>query len=453
MLTRTVTTVAEAMGFLLEFADYEKITSYKYDIATFNLERVERLMAEVGNPHRAFPAVHIAGTKGKGSTAAMIQAMLSATGLKTGCFTSPHLVRLEERMTIDGELMPEEELVALVNELVPYTVAARERSVWESPTFFELVTALGFRHFAKQRVDAAVVEVGMGGRLDATNVITPEVSAITRVDFDHENRLGRTLPKIAFEKGGIIKPGVPVVIAEQAPDALGVLAALAHRRRAPMIRVGHDVHVEAVKTGLDADGPYCRFTLETSTGNYRDVELKLIGSHQAMNAAVAVVAAELFAARTGRHLTEEAVRRGLAAARCPARMEYFAGSPAALLDGAHNPVSMATLRNVLDTVFRDREITLVMGIARDKDVDRVLQVILPRASRAFFTRSDSPRAEQPNALLARARAICRFAAYAYDDAIEALERARDAAGEAGLVVITGSFYLAGKVRPVLVGAR
>jgi len=452
MLTRVVGNAAEAMQFLLEFADYEKITSYKYDLQTFDLERVERLMRAVGDPHRAFRSVHIAGTKGKGSTAAMLQAILTEAGLKTGCFTSPHLVRLEERMTIDGEMMPEEELVALVNELLPYTVAARERSVWESPTFFELVTALGFRHFAKERVEAAVIEVGMGGRLDATNVITPEVSVITRIDFDHENRLGRTLAKIAFEKGGIIKRGVPVVVAEQAPEALGVLAALAHERHAPMVRVGRDVRVDGVSTGVGADGPYCRCTVATRSATY-EAEMRLIGVHQAMNAAVAVAAAEIFANRIGGDLPEKAVLRGLAAARCPARAEYFAGRPPIILDGAHNPVSMAALRQVLDTVFRDRRTTLVIGIARDKNVDRILEIILPRAQKVFFTRSDSPRAESPDILLARANAICPLPAEAVEDAFEALARARAATGEDDLICITGSLYLAGKLRPALVEAR
>ena len=195
----------EVMEFLLRFTDYEKITRYKYDVATFNLERVERLLAAVGSPHLAFRSVHVAGTKGKGSTAAMVAAMLRAAGLRVGVFSSPHLVRLEERMTVDGELMPEAELVALANDLAPYTEGERSERPGESPTFFELVTAMGFMHFARHAVDFGVIEVGMGGRLDSTNVIVPEVAAITRIDFDHVERLGRTLARIAAEKGGLLR--------------------------------------------------------------------------------------------------------------------------------------------------------------------------------------------------------------------------------------------------------
>ena len=210
----------EAMRFLLEFVDYEKVTKYKYDLHTFDLGRVEELMAAIGNPHRAFRSIHVAGTKGKGSTTTMAQSILTAAGCRTGLYTSPHLCRIEERMTVDGEMMAEEEFVEIVNELAPYTCRQREERPNESPTFFELVTAAGFLHFARRGVEVAAVEVGMGGRLDATNVVRPEVCAITRVDFDHEERLGHTLDRIAFEKAGIIKPGVPVVCAPQAPEAL-----------------------------------------------------------------------------------------------------------------------------------------------------------------------------------------------------------------------------------------
>ena len=237
MITRSIQDYDDAMAFLLEFTDYEKVTKYKYDIATFSLDRVERLMGAVGGPHRAFRSVHVAGTKGKGSTGTMVQSVLTAAGFRTGLFTSPHLARLEERMTVDGEAIPEPELVEIVNELVAYTRKEREERPNESPTFFELVTAIGFRHFARRKVDFAVVEVGMGGRLDATNVLHPEVCAITRVDYDHVERLGGTLAKIAGEKAGIIKPGVPVICAPQEPEAMETIQRVSEERGAPLIDV------------------------------------------------------------------------------------------------------------------------------------------------------------------------------------------------------------------------
>ena len=262
MTESPIQTHDEALRFLLEFVDYEKVTKFKYDLRTFNLGRVEELMAAVGNPQRAFRSIHIAGTKGKGSTAAMAQSILTAAGFRTGLYTSPHLSRIEERMTVDGEMMAEEEFVQIVNELAPYTLRQRDERPNESPTFFELVTAAGFRHFARRRVELAVVEVGMGGRLDATNVIRPEVCVITRVDYDHEERLGRTLDKIAFEKAGIIKPGAPVVCAPQEPEALAVMAETAERSGSPCVQIGADYRLENVRTGLDArKAPFCRFDL------------------------------------------------------------------------------------------------------------------------------------------------------------------------------------------------
>ena len=451
MQEKKIPNIDEAMTFLLEFADYEKITNYKYNIATFNLDRVEALMAAVGDPHRAFRSVHIAGTKGKGSTAMMVRSILTAAGLRVGCFTSPHLVRLEERMTIDGELMPESELVALVNRLVPYTLKARLERPAESPTFFELVTAIGFMHFAQQAVDFAVVEVGMGGRLDATNVIAPEVAAITRIDFDHVRRLGKTLAKIAFEKGGIIKQDVPVVLAEQEPEALGALVAIAHRRGAPMVRVGRDVTLDVVKTGVADDGPYCRFGLRTRTRHYEALELRLLGRHQAANAATAVAVVEALSERCGLSIKEPAIRKGLVSARCPGRIEFFPGRPAVLLDGAHNPISIKVLCDILAATFRDRRVVLVMAVARDKDVDEMLKRILPRATHVIFTRSDSPRSEPPEELRKKALHLTGTQADSEPDAERAFARAQELADTDGLVCVTGSLYLAGKLRPLLLG--
>jgi len=441
----------QVMEFLLEFADYEKITTYKYDIATFNLERVERLMAAVGNPHRAFRAIHVAGTKGKGSTAAMIAAILGAGGLRVGLFTSPHLVRLEERMTVDGTLMGEDELAALANELVPYTERERRERPRESPTFFELVTALGFMHFARRRVDFGVVEVGMGGRLDATNVIMPEVAVITRIDFDHVRRLGNTLGRIAFEKGGIIKRGVPVIVSDQEAEAGSTLAEIARERGAPLVQVGEDVRLSDVETGVKDGRAFCRFNVSARMRRYEGLEVALLGAHQAMNAATAVAAVEALSERCGAGIGEEEVRSGLAAARCPGRIEYFAGEPAVILDGAHNPVSMRALAGILGSVFEGRRVTLVFAAARDKDVDEMLRIILPRVERAIFTLSGSPRSAAPEELRERALGMGFEGAEVDADAESALQRARAEAGKGGMVCVTGSLYLAGKVRRGLVG--
>jgi len=447
----------EAFAFLLEFVDYEKVTKYKYDIAAFNLDRVEQLMAAAGSPQHSFRSVHVAGTKGKGSTAAMLQAILSAAGLRTGLFTSPHLVRLEERMTVDGAMMQESELLEIINELAPYTRRMRAASPNESPTFFELVTTAAFRHFARRKADFAVVEVGMGGRLDATNVIRPEVSVITRIDFDHVERLGETLGKIAFEKAGIIKPEIPVVCAPQDPEALAKLAQIAADRAAPLTLIGRDYMLEAVTTGVTAEGSACRFNLSGPQRHYEGLTLPLLGRHQAVNAAAAVAAAELLEQRCKLELGEQIIRRGLASARCPARAEFFPGSPPVLLDGAHNPVSMRSLCRTLEDVFAGRRIVLLLGFSRDKDIGEMLKLILPRADQVIFTRSRSPRAEDPALLAQMARELSNVAVETLDDPHQALSRARDLArlpaGKAGtdaLICISGSFYLAGELRNPLV---
>jgi len=465
MAERTIRNYEDAMAFLLEFTDYEKVTKYKYDIATFDLGRVADLMAATGDPHRAFRSVHIAGTKGKGSTGTMVQSVLAAAGFRTGLFTSPHLARLEERMTVDGEMMSEAELVEIVNELTAYTEKARRERPNESPTFFELVTAIGFRHFARRDVDFAVVEVGMGGRLDATNVLHPEVCAITRVDYDHVERLGGTLAKIAGEKAGIIKPGVPVVCAPQKPEAFETIERVAQQRGSPLIDVGREYQMTNLETGLAAvhDAgqppptgsaartamPFCRFDLTGPARTYNGLTLPLLGRHQAINAATAVAVAEALAKRRSLPLGEPEIRNGLASARLPARLECFPGTPPVLLDAAHNPASIEVLRDVLDGVFNGRRVVLVMSVAKDKDAAAMLKRILPRADAVVFTRSESPRAEEPELLAEQARGVGGVEIEIEDDALRALARVRELAGPQDLICITGSFYLAGCLRPAL----
>ena len=458
MTDKPIQTYDDVMEFLLEFTDYEKVTKYKYNIATFDLGRVEELLAAVGNPHRAFPSVHIAGTKGKGSTASMVQSILVTAGLCTGLFTSPHLCRLEERMTVEGQLMTERELVDIVNELVPYTRKARTEKPNESPTFFELVTAIGFRHFARRKVDFGVVEVGMGGRLDATNVITPEVCVITHVDLDHVERLGHTLGQIAREKAGIIKSNVPVVCAPQGADALDTISRVANERGAPMTRVGRDYLVECVETGLgpvgkDSGKPFCRFDLIGPKRRYEGLTVALLGEHQALNAACAVAAVELLEQRCDLALGERVIRRGLASARCPARLEFFAGHPPVLLDGAHNPASIRVLCRTVVATFPNRRVVLVMGVSRDKDIPEMLKIVLPLADAVIFSQSSSPRAELPDVLAETARDTHGIEAEVERDPSRALARANVLAGPRGLVCVTGSFYLAGEIRPTLVAAK
>ncbi len=446
-------TYEEACEYLLAMVDYEKITRYKYDLATFNLSRTEDLLAAVGAPHRKVRCIHVAGTKGKGSTSTMIQTVLTGLGFRTGFFSSPHLVDLEERVTVDGCKMPRGQVLALVNEMRPYVDAVRRERPYESPTFFELMTALGFMHFAREEVDFAVIEVGMGGRLDSTNVILPEVSVITRVDFDHVKRLGPTLGSIAREKAGIIKEGVPVVSSPQEPNAEEVIGEIAKERNAPLFLLGRDGVIESAESFLESGAGGCRFSLRGLERTYPDLVIPIVGRHQAENAATAIMALEVLERRGLIPPDNNGIAGGLAAVRCPARIEVIPGEPLTILDGGHNPAAMRVLRRVMEQHLSGRRILLVFAIAADKDVEGVLQEILPAVSGVCVTRSDSPRSMAPDELGNLVRTMAEAPVEVFETATDALAAARAEAGAEDVICITGSLYLAGLLRPLLLPAE
>jgi len=448
-LSSPLRTYQEALDFLFEFVDYEKVNKFKYDIETFNLSRVEALMDAVGSPQRRFPAIHIAGTKGKGSTATMTRRILGAAGKKAGLYTQPHLTDLTERSTVDGRPISRQALVDIVNEMKPYVERLRQSKPYESPTFFDLATTIAFCHCARENVDFGVIEVGLGGRLDSTNVCRPVVCGISLVDYDHVERLGHTLDKIAFEKAGIIKPGVPVAVWPQQPEAMAVIERVAAERAAPLIRVGRDVAAENVSEdpGL---APMLRFSIRGRLARYPGLAVPILGLRQATNAALAVAMLECLAEQGKLDLTPEIVARGLAQTRLPARMELVSLSPLILLDGAHNVISMRSVCETVARRFAGRRIILIFGVARDKDVPGVLQLAMPLASEILLTKSDSPRAASPADLLDQCRAMGYRQAKAFEAPEDALAAARALAGPEDVILITGSFYLAGKLRPLLV---
>jgi len=453
-------TYEEAVAYLFAMVDYEKITKYKYDLAAFDLSRTERLLAAIGNPHRTSGRlVHVAGTKGKGSTSAMVQTVLTGLGYRTGLFTSPHLVRLEERIQIDGRLIPREEVRRGVSEMRSYVDEIRATRPEESPTFFELVTALGFSYFARERVDFAVIEVGMGGRLDSTNVIWPEVSVITRIDYDHVRRLGPTLAKIAGEKAGIIKKGIPVVSSPQTPEAGAVIQAKAAEQGSELFILGRDARLARVESFFAPGMAGCRFSLEGLNRSYPVLEVPLLGTHQAENAATAVMALEVLERRGLVTLDAATVWRFLARVRFPARIEVIPqspGEPLTILDGGHNPAAVRALRGVLEAHIIPRlrqsggRLLLILGVAADKDIEGILREVVPLASAVFFTRSDSPRAADPRELRDMALGLTSAPMHVFELASEALGAARAVARPEDVICITGSLYLAGLLRPHLV---
>ncbi len=464
-----------AMDWLNSRTNYEKKWP-SYGPATFNLERMRRLCSLLGDPQDRYPTVHITGTKGKGSTAAMVESILRAAGLRTGLYTSPHLVNIEERIRLNGADVPKERLAALLESVFHPVEKIRHVAVPPHPTFFEIFTAAAFLCFAEEKADWGVIEVGLGGRLDSTNIITPAVSLVTRIGLDHMNILGDTVSEIAGEKGGIIKPGVPVVVAPQERDAERVLRGKAGAANAPVWAVGKDVVVSAVasyvgghlrvapcffsppqegKTGGHIGPPLqekqhgYRFTITTPFATHENLEIPLVGLHQVENAAVAVGAIDALRADGKLAVDEAAVRTGLAEVSVPARVEVMGRAPLVVLDGAHNPISMEALVRALGENFAPRRIVLLYAQADDKDIASSLGALLPVVDEAFFTLTNSPRAAKPEALASIARGLGCPKVRTEPGTAQAFRLALAATAPDEMLLITGSLYLAGDLRPLI----
>jgi dihydrofolate synthase/folylpolyglutamate synthase len=429
---------------------YAEATAYLYGLRRFGwrpgLETIRQLLALVGNPQESFPSIHIGGTNGKGSVAAMTAAILSAAGYRTGLYTSPHLRSFTERIQVAGAPIGEAEIAALTGKLA--TVAARHFApgtgppppgCLSHPTFFELTTTMAFLHFASRGVGAAVVEVGLGGRLDATNVIVPEVAAITNVTLEHEAYLGRTVTEIAGEKAGIVKAGVPIVTTAK-EEALAVIRRVAEVREAPVIEVPTAYAWRVRASELNG----LRFDLVGPTAEYADLFVPLAGRHQAENAALAVAVAETLATQ-GFRIGRDAIRHGLAATRWPGRLQSLAGCPRVLLDGAHNPAGIEMLERFLaEHQGGLGRLVLVFGVLADKDWRSMLTRLLPFAETLVLTRPPGERGTDPADVAAGAREQhpdVRVEA----DPEAALTLARALAGEEGTVLVAGSLYLVGAV--------
>ncbi|MEW6354762.1 MAG: folylpolyglutamate synthase/dihydrofolate synthase family protein [Planctomycetota bacterium] len=436
----------EVVQYLFSAINFEKVSKYSYDPATLNLKRERDLLASVGNPHEKQKFVHIAGTKGKGSTAILLASILSAHGLRTGLLTSPHLVHVEERITVDGEMMPKPRVIEVMNRLAPHIDAVRARNPREAPTYWEILTAVAFLHYFEERCDISVIEVGLGGRLDSTNVIMPGACVITRIDYDHTEKLGKTLAKIAGEKAAIIKDRVPVVVSPQPAEAYTVIESRARETRSELL------HPCRVLSSINAERegrPGILVSLEGRRRRYEDLFLPVIGEHQAENVATAVAAAEAIEAQGLVTLSADTVRECLSAVRIPGRIEIISHYPMVVLDCAHNVVSARALKRAITGRLRYDRMVLLMGMSMDKDVDGFLSEIVPLADRVIFTKVDNPRAADAHDLAERSRRLCPVAVEAIPDPAEALAAAQRGLGKADLLCITGSFYLAGKIKELI----
>lgn len=372
-----------ALDYLYSFVDYSLKHSSELAKADFNLDRMRALMKELGDPQDQYPILHVAGTKGKGSVCALAAGGLQAAGFRVGLYTSPHLLDYCERIQIDGEPVSHQGLVDLVEAVKP-AVARIPRL-----TTFEITTALAFLHFARQHVGAAVIEVGLGGRLDATNVVTPKVTVITSLSYDHMAVLGSTLAQIAAEKAGIIKPGVPVISAPQKDEALEVLQRVARERDAPFTLVKHDVTFKPLSHSLEGQ------TLRVESGEQAiKLTMSLLGAHQVQNAAVATAA--LWAMREqGLEIPDFAIQNGFSKVSWPARFEIVRREPPVIFDSAHNQDSFSRLRQALDDYFPGRPVYLIFGASEDKNIPGMFAEIKPKIKRMFITRSVHPRALDP----------------------------------------------------------
>ncbi len=405
-------TYKEALSYLDQYTNYEINRSARYAPETFNLGRMDDLLMRLNNPHRAYPTVHIAGSKGKGSTAAMIESILRAAGYRTGLYISPHLHTFRERMRVSGDPIGHAEFAALVDEVAPHAEAV------EGITWFEVITAIAFLYFARRAVDIAIIEVGLGGRLDATNVIIPLVSIITSLSYEHTAWLGDTLAQIAFEKAGIIKPGVPAVCAPQEPEAMAVIERVCTERTAPLTVVGHDwsfrpgpirpdgqaFAVCPPETLTQARGGRGIEAYPTDEQRWTHFELPLLGRHQIVNATCALAAAAQLQL-AGFDIPLAAQAEGLATVKWPGRAEILSREPLVIADGAHNGDSARKLADTLGEWFPGRRWTFVVGTLSDKDHAAILRELALLAEQVIVTRSQRSRATDPELLAQIARQI------------------------------------------------
>ncbi len=441
-----------ALDYLYSYVDYSLTHSFKYSPEEFDLSRMQALLESLGNPHRDYKILHVAGTKGKGSVSALMASALRTQGYEVGFYTSPHLQEYTERFQINGVEISKGEMAELVGELKPHVEKIKRL------TTFEITTALGFLFFSRHHVDIAVIEVGLGGRLDATNLVDPLVAVITSLSMDHMAVLGNTLAKIASEKAGIIKPGRPVVLSPQKYEALEVVETVAKENHARLFLLGREYRYAADTRSLDGQALLIWSNQEqVLMDKYLDngkccdweplrLEIPLLGYHQVTNAATAYVALQV-AKEEGLMITDDAIREGFRSVKWPARFEILRRDPPLIIDSAHNRDSALKLRVAIDDYFDGLPVILLFGASTDKDIDGMYAELLPRVERVIATESVHPRAKDARELAEMARQ-CGRAALAVTPVEKALETALDLAGNNKVILVAGSLFIAAAVRAV-----
>ncbi|MCK5113496.1 MAG: bifunctional folylpolyglutamate synthase/dihydrofolate synthase [Phycisphaerae bacterium] len=431
------------MRFLFSQTDYEKMRRVRYNTDTFNLDRMRLLLKKLNNPHQKIQTVHIAGTKGKGSTATMLAAMLQACGHNVGLYVSPHICDIRERITINGQKIPRTELTKLIAKSAPHI----EKMTKDKPTFFEIMTAIAFTYFNDRGVDIAIIETGLGGRLDSTNVLEPAVCGITSISMDHTHQLGNNIADIAKEKAGILKKDIPVVSVSQDPAAKRVLLKVAKETKTKISFTGDDIEFSYRVESSRRDGCHTRVCLTTPSSRFEHLPVPLLGEHQAVNCGLALALLDQLK-KQGFDITDEKAIEGLSGVQLPGRMEMIRKDPQILVDGAHNAASIqALLRGVGQHIPYD-SMVMIFGCAADKDVTGMMQQIATGADKVIFTKAaNCPRMAEPKDL---AEVYSEMSdgrvAQVTETLAEALEIAHSAVSREDIICITGSFYLVGEAK-------
>lgn len=437
-------TYASAVRYLLDRTDIERMRADRVTQDMFKLERMRTLLKALGDPHQAFRSVHVAGTKGKGSTCEMIATCLETCGYAVGLYTSPHLTDVRERIRVSRRSITPAAFTRLTARVAE--AAATLPPEDGEPTFFELITAMAFQHFVDEAVDIAVIECGLGGRLDSTNVITPLVSVVTSLSMDHTQILGDTIAKIATEKGGIFKPGVPAVTCPQPPAAMEALKAAATAVGAPLQVLGEDIDFSYRFEQTAPGGPVVRATLTSPRHNFEHIAVPLKGEHQGLNCGLALAAIDRLSER-GFKTPVSMVTQGMSQVALPGRLEVIWEGPKVVLDGAHNAESMKCLMKALGAHFTYDSLVVIFGCAADKDIEGMLTFLDTGADKVIFTRAaDNKRAADPKELHRRFTDLTGKMSQVAEDFESAVKTARRAVTREDLICVTGSFYLVGEAR-------
>lgn len=439
---RTIRTYDAAMRYLSAQTDYEQMLRIRYNKDTFNLDRMSNLLTKLGNPQKKLQSVHIVGTKGKGSTATMLAEMLMACGYKVGLYTSPHICDIRERIRINGNIITQAQMTRLINRVQPLI----EKMAGDKPTFFEIMTAMAFCEFADEKVDIAVVEAGLGGRLDSTNVLMPAVCGVTSISMDHMHQLGTTLGQIAAEKAGVFKANIPAISVQQVPEAKRMLKKHAKEANTQLLFTGEDIEFSYRVESSRQAGCHTRICLTTPRSRFEHLPVPLLGEHQALNCGLALALLDQLKSQ-GMKIDDEQAVKGLAAVTLAGRMEMISEDPRVLVDGAHNAASIQALLRAIGQHIPYDSMVMIFGCAADKDIAGMMDRIATGADKVIFTRaSTNARAARPEDLAAAFEERSGREAQVTQSLADAMRVARSAVSREDLICVTGSFYLVGEAK-------